>query len=165
MSARASLIAAAAMSVLLDGSVPALQAGDTAPGFSRPAFGGKQLQLADYRGKLVVLNFWASWCGPCLKEMPTFVTWQRDYGPRGLQVIGISMDDDIASAERLLARRPVSYPVVWGDAALGNKFGGVLGLPLTYLIDEKGKILGRYQGGTLTELEARIKARLPAAPR
>lgn len=139
-----------------------MQLGDTAPDFLRNDIAGKAVHLSDFRGKLVLLNFWASWCGPCLKEMPTFAHWQRVYGDRGLQVIGIAMDDDVASARHLLARRPVPYPVVGGDATLGTEYGGVLGLPLTYLIDPRGRVIGRFQGGDLKGLELRIKTSLPA---
>jgi peroxiredoxin len=135
--------------------------GDLAPDFSRPDLAGKPVRLADYQGKLVLLNFWASWCGPCLEEMPKFSGWQREYGAQGLQVIGVSMDDDPASARRLIARHPTAYPILIGDAELGESFGGVLGLPLTYLIDPKGRIVARYQGsGDLAKMEARIKTLL-----
>ena len=139
-----------------------MQLGDTAPDFLRNDTAGKAVRLRDFRGKLVLLNFWASWCGPCLKEMPTFARWQRIYGDSGLQVIGIAMDDDAESARHLLARRPVPYLVVFGDATLGTDYGGVLGLPLTYLIDGRGRVVGRFQGGDLKGLESRLKASLPA---
>jgi cytochrome c biogenesis protein CcmG/thiol:disulfide interchange protein DsbE len=154
--------AALGMAIMLCGTVDSKNVGDSAPDFSRADFAGNPVHLADYRGKLVLLNFWASWCGPCLEEMPRFFGWQKDYGARGLQIIGVSMDDDVASARRLLARRPAPYPMVQGDAKLGAAFGGVLGLPLTYLIDPRGRIAGRYQGNAdLAKLEAQIKTLLP----
>jgi cytochrome c biogenesis protein CcmG, thiol:disulfide interchange protein DsbE len=150
------------LAVMLCGTVNSKKVGDMAPDFSRADFAGQPLHLADYRGKLVLLNFWASWCGPCLEEMPRFFGWQKDYGARGLQIIGVSMDDDAASARRLLARRPAPYPMVPGDAKLGDTFGGVLGLPLTYLIDPRGRIVGRYEGNAdLGKMEAQIKNLLP----
>jgi cytochrome c biogenesis protein CcmG/thiol:disulfide interchange protein DsbE len=154
--------AALGLAVMLCGTVGSKNVGEMAPDFSRADFAGKPVHLADYRGKLVLLNFWASWCGPCLEEMPRFFDWQRDYGARGLQIIGVSMDDDAAAAKRLLARRPAPYPMVLGDAKLGETFGGVLGLPLTYLIDPQGRIAGRYQGNAdLAKMEAQIKRMLP----
>jgi len=155
------VIAAAALSVLLCGAAHSTTVGAIAPDFTRADLAGKPVRLAGYRGKLVLLNFWASWCGPCLEEMPRLSAWQRAYGAEGLQIIGVSMDDDAAPVKRLLARHPVSYPVVMGDAKLGAAFGGVLGLPLTYLIDRRGRIVARYQGESdLAKMEQTIKALL-----
>jgi thiol-disulfide isomerase/thioredoxin len=122
---------------------------------------GHVVRLADYRGKWVLLNFWASWCGPCLEEMPRLSVWQRAYGSDGLQIIGVSMDDDVKPVRRLMARTPAAYPIVLGDAKLGETFGGVLGLPLTYLIDPHGRIVERFQGVTdLARMEAQITRHL-----
>jgi peroxiredoxin len=88
--------------------------------------------------------------------------WQNSYGAAGLQIVGISMDDSAAPVKRAYLRYHLNYPVVMGDAALAERFGGVLGLPLSYLIDRDGRILGRYQGDLdLNELESRIKSLLP----
>lgn len=134
----------------------------TAPDFTRTDLDGKPLTLRQYRGKVMLLNFWATWCGPCLIEIPTFAAWQNTYRTAGLQVVGISMDDDAAPVKRMYQKDRLNYPVAMGDAELGELFGGVLGLPLTYLIDPDGRIVGRYQGEPdLKRLEARIKSLLP----
>jgi cytochrome c biogenesis protein CcmG/thiol:disulfide interchange protein DsbE len=160
-----SLIAAAALSLLLSGSAFATKVGEVAPDFMRTDFTNKQLRLSDHRGKLVLLNFWATWCPPCREEMPLFSRWQRELKGRGLQVIGVSMDDDAAMAKDFLAEYPVTYPVVMGDVKLAETFGGVLGLPLSYLIDAQGRVVARYQGeADLATMEAKIKDLL-AQPR
>lgn len=162
---RGSRIAACALGLLLAGIACALGPGDAAPDFALTDFNGKPLRLADYRGKLVLLNFWASWCGPCLEEMPRLSALQRNYGARGLQVIGVSMDDEAAPAKGLLAKRPVDYPVALGDEKLGERYGGILGLPQSFLIDRHGLILARYKGeADISQIEATVRSQL-GAPR
>ncbi len=119
-------------------------AGHTAPGFSRMDLAGRRVTLASYRGKVVLLNFWATWCGPCLIEMPRFEEWQRTIP--GLQVIGISMDDEAAPVRAAYAKLKVNYPVVMGDAAMGRLYDGVYGLPVTLLIDRAGVVRFRHRG-------------------
>jgi peroxiredoxin len=151
-------ITAATVVVLLCGATMPAKVGDVAPDFARADLAGRQVHLADYRGKLVLLNFWATWCAPCRKEMPLFSRWQRDYGAQGLQIVGVSMDDDETLVRQLLEQRPVHYPIVMGDAKLGEQFGGVLGLPLSFLIDAQGRIVARYQGESdLARMEAKLK--------
>src|SRR5690606_16196317 len=140
------LVLVAALLSLLSGAANAMKVGDAVPDFTRADTSGKPVQLSKYRGQLVLLNFWASWCAPCREEMPLFSKWQRELGPRGLQVIGISMDDDAAEVHKFLAAYPVTYPIVMGDAKFAEHFGGVLGLPLSYLIDAQGRVVARYQG-------------------
>lgn len=119
-----------------------------APEFARRDLNGHWLDLAHFRGKVVLLNFWATWCAPCQAEMPVFSLWQSEYGPSGLQVIGISMDDDAAPVRKLLLHLHLTYPIAMGDARLGRRYGGVLGLPLTFLIDRRGVVRARFQGET-----------------
>lgn len=149
------------LATLLCGTAGAMKVGDRVPDFVRPDFANKSIQLSEYRGKLVLLNFWATWCPPCREEMPLFSQWQRDFGTKGLQVLGVSMDDEAASVRQFLAEYPVSYPIVMGDVALAETFGGVLGLPLSYLIDEQGHVIGRYQGEPgLAQMETELKRRM-----
>ena len=131
-----------------------------APAVLRHDLNGQPLSLARLRGKVVLLNFWASWCGPCLTEMPQFMAWQRQYAAQGLRVVGISMDDDVASARKLVTRLKVDYPIAMGDPVLGRSYG-VLGLPLTFLIDRKGQVRAVYQGvSNLKAMDGQINALL-----
>ena len=130
----------------------------TAPPFARTDLDHKQLDLRAYRGKVVLLNFWATWCAPCQLEMPHFVAWQTQYGARGLQIIGISMDDDPALVRNLYRKLHLNYPVAMGDAKLGKLYGGVLGLPVTFVIDRNGKVQAEFQGETnLEKLESTFR--------
>ncbi len=118
-----------------------------APNFSRANLNGKTIRLSDYKGKVVLLNFWATWCGPCLAEMPKFAEWQNEYRARGLQVVGVSMDDAEPVVRRTVSRLSLNYPVVMGDEKIGAAYGGILGLPVTMLIDRRGFVRARYEEG------------------
>ena len=129
-----------------------------APEIARADLNGARVSLKSSRGKVVLLNFWATWCAPCLIEMPVFNTWQQQYGSQGVQVIGISMDDNVAPVRKLVAKLKTKYPIAMGDARLGERYGGVMGLPLTYLIDREGVVRARFQGETeLKTIEMEMK--------
>ena len=131
--------------------------GHVAPNFSRIDLTHRKIVLSSYRGKIVLLNFWATWCEPCLTEMPTFVEWQKQYGSRNFQVIGISMDDAAPEVIATVSRLRLDYPVLMGDEYLGADYGGVLGLPISFLIDRDGKIQARYEGTSLTRIQSDIQ--------
>lgn len=137
-----------------------------APGFVRRNLEGNAVSLRALRGKVVLLNFWATWCAPCLEEMPRFKGWQGRYGPEGFQVIAVSMDDTRDPVRAFVGRLRPSFPVVMGDEKLGNLYGGILGLPVTFLIGRDGRIEARLAGATdMDELEARIHTLLQQKPR
>lgn len=129
-----------------------------APAFVRQDLAGKPVDLKAYRGKVVLLNFWATWCGPCQLEMPRFTSWQKQYGSRGLQILGVSMDDEPGVVRKNVSKLQVNYPVVMGDERLGNQYGGILGLPVTFLIDRNGQVIARFAGeADLNAMEDQIK--------
>ena len=132
-----------------------------APPFARPSLENERVDLAALHGRVVLLNFWATWCGPCQVEMPRFVEWQDKYKADGLSIVGVSMDDDSEPVKSFIKKRHLNYPIVMGDEKLGMAYGGVLGLPITYLIDRQGIIRARYQGETnLDAMETTIRQML-----
>ena len=134
-----------------------------APDFLRTDLHGAPVHLKAYRGKVVLLNFWATWCAPCLLEMPRFAHWQTQFAGQGFQVFGISMDDTDTPVRRLQSKLPLNYPLIMGDEKLGELYGGILGLPVTYLIDRQGRIRARFQGETdLAIIEKDIRTLLVA---
>jgi len=121
--------------------------GATAPDFELQSVDGKNLKLSSLRGKAVLLNFWATYCGPCKVEMPWFVELQNEYGPQGFQIVGVAMDDasteDIAKFAKDMG---VNYPILLGKEAVGLSYGGVNVLPTTFFVDRNGKIIAREFG-------------------
>ena len=131
------------------------------PWFVRSDLENHRVNLAELRGHVVLLNFWATWCAPCQIEMPRFSAWQSKYRTEGLEIIGVSMDDDLALVESLLRKGKVNYPIVMGDEKLGLLYGGVLGLPVTYLIDREGVVRARFKGeSNLDTMERAIQSLL-----
>ena len=122
--------------------------GNAAPDFTVTDIDGRKLTLSDLKGKVVLLDFWATWCTPCRAEIPHFVEMQNKYGPQGFQVIGISMDDDAKPVREFYQQYKMNYPVAVGDDKLADQFGGVMGLPVNFLIDREGRIHSKHLGAT-----------------
>lgn len=119
----------------------------TAPGFSLQDSAGATFKLADYRGKVVLLNFWATWCGPCQEEIPWFIDFEREFKSRDFEVLGISLDERGWDAVKpYIVRKKVNYRVAIGDAALAQLYGNVEGLPTTFVIDRQGRIARIHVG-------------------
>ena len=133
----------------------------SAPVFVRNDLSGQKIALENYRGKVVLLDFWATWCAGCQVELPKFAAWQKKYGAQGFSVVAVSMDDTAAPVRTTIRRLKLNFPVVMGDAQLGDHYGGLLGLPVTYLIDRQGKILAEFKGDSdLAAMEHAIQAAL-----
>jgi thiol-disulfide isomerase/thioredoxin len=137
-----------------------------APPLSLRTIEGRALRLSDYRGKVVLLNFWATWCPPCRAEIPDLVKYQREYGPRGLQVIGVTYPPERLSRVRSFTRRlRVNYPVALGTRETKAGFSADETLPLTVIIDREGTIRGFIAGILLPdEFEQQIKPLLRPHP-
>jgi peroxiredoxin len=120
-----------------------------APDFLLMDSTGKQARLSDYRGKVVLLNFWSTWCGPCKAEIPWFAEFERKYKASGSAVLGVSMDDDgWKSVRPFMAAMKMNYRVMLGDDTTTSKYGGIDSLPDTLLIDRQGRIAVRRLGLT-----------------
>lgn len=122
--------------------------GNVAPQFSLNDLAGQKVDLAGLRGKVVLLDFWATWCAPCREEIPHFVEMQEKYRGQGLEIVGVSVDDSVEPARKFYQEYKMNYPVVMGDEKLAASYGGVLGLPIAFLIDREGKIVKKHIGQT-----------------
>ena len=134
-----------------------------APNFSVKDLDGKPLDLSSYNGKVVLLNFWATWCTPCRAEIPNFEQFQTQYGPQGLQVIGLSMDDSDKPVREFYQQFKMNYPVGLSTEKIAQSYGGILGLPVSFLIGRNGQIAAKYVGAAqIPVVEQEIRAQLAA---
>jgi thiol-disulfide isomerase/thioredoxin len=121
------------------------------------------VQLSDYAGKVVLLDFWATWCGPCKVEIPGFIDLQNKYGKDGFQVLGVSIDDTVAQLKPYAADMGMNYPVLQGlgHDDLLDAFGPMFGIPVSVVISRDGKMCARHMGFTSKDVfEAQIRALL-----
>ncbi|MCI0354017.1 MAG: TlpA family protein disulfide reductase, partial [Acidobacteria bacterium] len=132
-----------------------------APDFELQRLDGTRLKLSSLRGKSVVVNFWATWCGPCKIEMPWLTEFHKQYGPQGVEVIGIAMDEDTAKVADFVKEIGATYTILLGTEAVGDAYGGVQFLPATFYIDRQGKVVDRVFGlVSRSEIEDNIKLSL-----
>ena len=160
------LVAAVALFFLLRqhgiSAAASAQQGAMAPDFHLVDLSGQALDLSSYRGKVVLLDFWATWCVPCREETPHLVDLQNKYGSQGLQIIAVSMDDGPEPVRDFYKRFNMNYPVVMGDAKTGELYGGVLGLPIAFVIAPDGRITSKHIGSTdISVFEKEVVKLLP----
>lgn len=118
-----------------------------APDFKLKDSNGDTVKLSDFRGKVVLLNFWATWCSPCQEEIPWFTNFEQEYKNRGLVVLGVSLDDDGWDSVRpYLKTHQINYRILVGNDSVAQLYGGVEALPTTFVIDRSGKIASVHQG-------------------
>ena len=118
-----------------------------APDFELENFAGGKTRLADYRGKVVLLNFWATWCGPCVAEAPDFVDLYKKHREKGLVILGVSLDQNPrAILYPFIRRHKIDYPILLGDRRVAAAYGGITGIPTTFLIDREGMVRKQYLG-------------------
>ena len=121
-----------------------VNAGDRAPDFSIRADNGKSVTAREYGGKLLLLNFWATWCPPCIEEIPGLNEMARQLGPKGLVILGVSVDKDEAAYKQFLARNPLAYLTARDPEQNINLSYGTVQYPESYLIDRNGKVIEKY---------------------
>lgn len=168
LSSSFTLLAAAALTILL-GSNP-LNAAEkisktnpkAAPAWELKDVDGKVIKSSDFAGKVVLLDFWATWCGPCRQEIPGFVELQKKYGKEGLAVVGVSLDDQGPKVVKpFMKKYEINYPIVMDNGKTAELFGGVEAIPTTFLIDRKGEITHKHVGlVSKDQFEKEIKALL-----
>jgi thiol-disulfide isomerase/thioredoxin len=148
---------------------PPLQPGDAsfeaAPDFTLNKLEGQQLRLSELRGRVVMLNFWATWCGPCRAEIPELNAMQRELKDQGLTIIGVSWDDTVEGVREFQQELPQDYTILLGGEEVQQLFGGIPSLPTTYIIDRDGRIRQKIIGARgRSVFEAAIKPLLEEAP-
>ena len=124
-----------------------------APDFTLPMLGGGKFKLSSLKGKVVILDFWATWCPPCREEIPDFIALKNKYADKGLEIVGVALDNggekDVAPFAK---EQGINYITVIGDDKITQKYGGIRGIPTTFIIDTNGKIVEKHVGLTSREV-------------
>jgi cytochrome c biogenesis protein CcmG/thiol:disulfide interchange protein DsbE len=153
----------------MTGTIHAASAKPNAPklplaaNFQLKDINGKTVSLSDYKGKVVLVNFWATWCPPCRMEIPHFIELQNQYKDKGFIILGLAGDDEGAKVVKPFAEKmKINYPVLIQDEQVADNYGGIVGIPTSFLIDTKGQIIKKYIG--YTETSVIIKDMKPLLP-
>jgi cytochrome c biogenesis protein CcmG/thiol:disulfide interchange protein DsbE len=124
-----------------------LHTSSQAPDFALKDASGQKVSLASFKGKVVVLNFWATWCGPCKTEIPWFIDFQKQWQSRGFTVLGVSMDEDGWKAiNPYVAEKHINYPILLANEEVNEKYGGIDALPTTLILGRDGKVAFLHSG-------------------
>lgn len=122
-------------------------AGEAMPGFSlSSALDGKTVDSGAFKGKTLLITFFATWCPPCRQEIPSLIQLQADYAAKGFSVVGMSMDDGASVVAKLIDKEKINYPVLMADGKTADNFGGIVGIPISFLVNKAGEVVKRYPG-------------------
>src|SRR5438309_8558053 len=136
-----------ALTLLATPIAHAIDIGAHAPDFDLPRLGSDtHLHLADLRGKVVLIDFWASWCGPCREALPQYDKLYGELARTDFEIVAVNLDEDVADAKKFLGAHPVRYPIALGSAGAVPKLFGLIGMPTSYLVDRNGVVRLSYQG-------------------
>lgn len=124
----------------------ATQVGGAAPNFTLKSSSGKNLRLSEYRGEVVMINFWATWCGPCRQEMPVLDELYRQYRKVGFTLLGVNIDDQAAGAKKFAQRLKIGYPILFDNAKAVSRLYDIDAMPTTVLVDRDGKVRYLHRG-------------------
>ena len=140
----------------------AVQSARPSPAWTARNLEGKEVSSSKFEGDVMILAFWATWCPPCRREIPSFIDLQATYGDRGLQVVGLSVDQKGPALVETFARETgINYPVLMADKTIVEAFGGVRSIPTTFIIDREGRIVSKHIGyKSKAALEREIEALL-----
>lgn len=141
-----------AITLLLAAATIQAQVGEQAPAFSLKDKDGKVFSAESMKGKIIVLNFWATWCPPCRAEIPAFKSVYEKYKGKGVEIVGVSLDHKGWDVIRpFLDQHKINYPVVLGGADIAKAYGNVRSIPTTFIIDRKGKVIDSHVGAMSEE--------------
>ena len=142
------------------GKIKGQSSSSPAPDFALPDLEGKTVRLSDFKGKVIILDFWATWCPPCVKEIPHFIELYEQYKENGFQMIGIAIQSGSASNVRQFAEEHgINYPILMGNREITREYGGINAIPTTFVIDRQGRIVEKYIGYRAKEIfEKQLKA-------
>jgi thiol-disulfide isomerase/thioredoxin len=150
---------AAGMGAPGEGDGPKMK-GKPAPAFSLTTLEGKKVSLSDYKGRPVIVNFWATWCGPCKVEMPWFEEFRKQYASQGLEILGLADDVDAGkdAIAKVATKAGVTYPILLTDGKVQTAYGGLDVLPMSFYVDKSGTIVAQTAGlGSKDDIEVNIK--------
>ena len=161
---RAILLLAAALAVAACGTVQLEEdsrVGQKAPDFTLPDIDGRSVSLSRYEGKVVILDFWASWCAPCIRELPVYQDLQDKYRERGFEMIGVNVADENPDIAGFLRKKEIRFTNLIGNDEIQELYGPINGFPTTFIIDREGVIRDQFIGGRPREtLEGAIQSLL-----
>jgi peroxiredoxin len=148
------------LATMLTGTAGAEKISGKAPDFTLESRSGENIKLSELRGQVVMVNFWASWCGPCRKEMPKLDELQDEYADYGFTILGVNVDEDRAKAKKLLEHVPVDFTILWDPESRVSELYEVDAMPSTLLIDQDGQLRYRHRGykpGYVDQYEKQVK--------